>query len=196
MLEPVLYVVVMALFLAIIGKEKREAPARWLTAHLPLIARGRRASNSKTPPRSLSPEKKVPNNAPGPTDYKDIFPPSPRDALSAVAGTYPQPQKSRLSYSTFEEAKFRENIIPFTANYRDCTLSSYTPMGFSIDEIKALGDFPDYAELSGVPLPQGYQEFRIKTACARPYRPFRWAYHQTMCKPLYLETEPRISNRH
>ena len=48
-------------------------------------------------------------------------------------------------------------------------------------EVRALGDFPDYAKLSGVPLPQPYPECNIERAIPRPYRPFRWAYHQTMC---------------
>lgn len=50
-------------------------------------------------------------------------------------------------------------------------------------EIAAFGRFPDYAALSGVPLPCPYHNFNIATACARPYRPFRWPYHQTMCMP-------------
>jgi hypothetical protein len=68
-----------------------------------------------------------------------------------------------------------------TADYMTCEDERYTPTGFSVTEIKALGDFPDYAKLSGVPLPQEYPEFNIDTALARPYRPFRWGYHQTMC---------------
>jgi len=51
-------------------------------------------------------------------------------------------------------------------------------------EIAAYGDFPDYASLSGVPLPSEYKGFDITKALPRPYRPFRWVYHQTMCKPL------------
>ena len=53
--------------------------------------------------------------------------------------------------------------------------------GFTMEEIRALGDFPDYATLSGVPLPEAYPEFDIRTAKPRPFRPVRWAYHQTMC---------------
>lgn len=49
------------------------------------------------------------------------------------------------------------------------------------DEIAAYGRFPDYAALSGVPLPTAYPKFDIIKALPRPYRPFRWAYHQTMC---------------
>ena len=57
-----------------------------------------------------------------------------------------------------------------------------SPVARTKEEIEALGDFPDYAALSGVRLPKPYPEFDIKTAKPRPYRPFRWAYHQTMCK--------------
>jgi hypothetical protein len=41
--------------------------------------------------------------------------------------------------------------------------------------------FPDYASLSGIPLPKAYLGFNITRALPRPYRPFRWVYHQTMC---------------
>jgi hypothetical protein len=51
----------------------------------------------------------------------------------------------------------------------------------TLAEIAAYGPFPDYASLSGVPLPKPYPEFDIARALPRPYRPFRWAYHQTMC---------------
>jgi len=179
---PTFCVALIALLFAFIGKRKRETPSRWMTPRFTFIPRGRRASNSKTPPRSLSPEKKVPNHAPPPAEYQDIFPPSPRDVLPKVADKYPQAQKSKLSHGHLNEERFRKNIIPFTADYKTCASFTYTPMGFTVDEIKALGDFPDYASLSGVPLPEQYQNFKIETACARPYRPFRWAYHQTMCK--------------
>lgn len=57
-----------------------------------------------------------------------------------------------------------------------------TPTGMTLRDIQQLGDFPDYATLSGVPLPDPYPEFDIAKAMPRPYRPFRWSYHQTMCK--------------
>jgi len=183
---PTICVALIALLLAIIGKRKRETLSRWISPRFTSLPRGLQASNSKTPPRSFSPQKKVPNNAPQPVEYQDIFPPSPRDALPQVADKYPEAQKSKLSHGPLNEEHFRKNIIPFTVDYRECASSTYTPMGFSVDEIKALGDFPDYASLSGVPLPEYYQNFKIETACARPYRPFRWAYHQTMCKLLPL----------
>ena len=74
-----------------------------------------------------------------------------------------------------------ENVIAFEKDYRKSDPSTYTPMGISIGEVNALGDFPDYSKLSGVPLPEPYKEFKLDTAIPRPYRPFRWAYHQTMC---------------
>lgn len=56
-----------------------------------------------------------------------------------------------------------------------------TATGFTQEAIDKLGDFPDYASLSGVPLPSQYEgKFDISKARARPYRPLRWAYHQTM----------------
>lgn len=185
---PTICVGLIALLLAIVGKRNRELLARWISPSFTILPRGRRASDSKTPPRSFSLERKVPNNAPQPVEYQDIFPPSPRDALPQVADSYSEAQKSKLSYGPLNEESFRKNIIPFTVDYRECALSIYTPMGFSVDEIKTLGDFPNYALLSGVPLPEPYQNFKIETACARPYRPFRWAYHQTMCKlPLLTQ---------
>jgi hypothetical protein len=75
----------------------------------------------------------------------------------------------------------QKKMLPMTADYRTSPGKLYTPTGFSVDDIKKLGDFPDYATLSGVPLPSAYPEHDIGKAMPRPYRPFRWAYHQTMC---------------
>ncbi|KAF2225145.1 hypothetical protein BDZ85DRAFT_233593 [Elsinoe ampelina] len=73
------------------------------------------------------------------------------------------------------------NCVPDDQNVFDEKYHSrLTPTGFSMFDIKALGDFPDYAKLSGVPLPTSYPAFDIDRALPRPYRPFRWAYHQTM----------------
>ncbi len=143
--------------------------------------RGRRASSSKTPPRSLSPDRKVPNNDPPVLEYRDIFPPSRREALAKIAETVPAAQKQKLSGAEVDQEEFRKSNIPLTANYETCGPSTYTPTEFSIEEIKALGDFPDYAELSGVALPEPYRECEFQKALPRPYRPFRWSYHQTMC---------------
>ncbi|MCJ1353759.1 MAG: hypothetical protein MMC33_003746 [Icmadophila ericetorum] len=151
-----------------------------LLAYLPLTSRGRRASTSKTPPRSLSPEKKIPSNAPPPQDYKDVFPPSSRETLAKAAESSTSSQKEKLLRRELADGEFKKGLISFTADYRECGPSTYTPTEISIEEIKALGDFPDYARLSGVPLPRAYPEFDIDRALARPYRPLRWAYHQTM----------------
>ena len=174
------------IYVVLVPQRQRETLAHQLSSAIPFLPRGRRTSTSKTPPRSVSPEKSVPNNGPPPVEYKNIFPPSQRETLSKVAESYASPNKEKLQGGELNDAEFRKNIMPFEANYRECGPSTYTPMGFSVEEVKALGDFPDYAELSGVPLPTAYKEFKIETAVARPYRPFRWAYHQTMCIPPFV----------
>lgn len=165
-----------------LNKRRRMSFLQQFSSWIPGTDRGRRGSASKTPPRSLSPEKKVPSNAPPATNYKDVFPPSRREALSQAAVSLPAAEKKKLSGSELDQDNFKKNILPFTADYRKCGPFTYTPMQISIEEVRALGDFPDYATLGGVPLPDLYKEFEIGQALARPYRPFRWAYHQTMCK--------------
>ncbi|KAL8830211.1 MAG: hypothetical protein Q9170_005837 [Blastenia crenularia] len=155
-----------------------------LNPWLPLTPRSRRTESSNTPPRSVSPENKPPGNVPPPVEHKDIFPPWRRDALVPAAQSSSFARKNELpgAFNDSPAHVFRERLIPFETDYRICTspASTYTPMGISASEVTALGDFPDYAELSGVPLPSPYPEFKIETALPRPYRPFRWAYHQTM----------------
>ncbi|KAJ6110503.1 hypothetical protein N7486_002738 [Penicillium sp. IBT 16267x] len=126
--------------------------------------RGRRDSTAKTPPRSISPEKKNSHSAISPSSYNHALPPS--------GVTFRRHE--------IDEAEVRQNMLPMTADYMKSPGNLYTPTGFSIDEVKALGDFPDYATLSGVPLPDSYPVHDIEKAKPRPYRPFRWAYHQTM----------------
>jgi hypothetical protein len=77
---------------------------------------------------------------------------------------------------------WQQKVLPMETSYLDTEDSTFLPCGFSVKEIKALGDFPDYATLSGVPLPNPYLEFDVNKALPRPYRPFRWSYHQTMCE--------------
>lgn len=134
-----------------------------------------------TPTKSLTPEKQgLPNSnaPPTPPTYGDVFPPHRREALAdlssdAMDGRARQASERPPDYSRL------------TPDQRVCnsdqTLNHMTATGFTLDEIRQLGDFPDYATLSGVPLPEPYKEFDIKTAKPRPYRPLRWAYHQTMC---------------
>ena len=114
-----------------------------------------------------------------PTDYKDIFPPSSRDALKLALV-----KKNGMVLKERSHEGIIKNLISFAADYRDCGPSTCTPTGVSIEEIHALGNFPDYALMGGIPLPNPYREFDIAKAVARPYRPFRWAYHQTMGKSL------------
>ncbi|KAH7889921.1 hypothetical protein F5I97DRAFT_1998333 [Phlebopus sp. FC_14] len=39
---------------------------------------------------------------------------------------------------------------------------------------------PDYAKLTGFPAPRPIHDFDVNSARPRPYRPFRWEYHQNM----------------
>lgn len=131
----------------------------------------------------LSEEKNT--GSPSPTiGYRDILPPSCREALLKVAEKLPPARRQRIRAGQIDRAEFSKDVMSMHADYRDCGPLSFTPTGISVDEIDALQDFPDYAELSGVPLPKPYEEFKIETALPRPYRPFRWVYHQTMCTSL------------
>lgn len=139
-----------------------------------LVLRGRKSSTARTPPRSISPGKKNASGAASPSSYNHALPPQRRDSLLQL-------KDITVRWREVDEAEVRQNILPMTANYMDSPGNMYTPTGFSVDEVKVLGDFPDYATLSGVPLPRPYNEHVIENALPRPYRPFRWAYHQTMC---------------
>lgn len=138
-----------------------------------------RASSAGTPPREIPSEKS--NKAP--SNHADVLPPQGREALTRV----------KSDAKAVDEQQVKERALPMKMNYRTCSDTKYTPTGFSVQEIKSLGDFPDYAELSGVPLPAAYPEFDIDKALPRPYRPFRWAYHQTMCRYSRRE-EGRIAD--
>lgn len=133
--------------------------------------RGRRDSTAKTPPRSFSPDKPQPSS---PISYNSALPPQRRAALADV-------KSDVVPWQEVSEEEVSRQVLPMKADYRTSPGNLYTPTGFSIQEVKALGDFPDYATLSGVPLPSPYPQFDINKAISRPYRPFRWAYHQTMC---------------
>lgn len=154
-----------------------------------LRIRRRRNSGASTPPRSFSFSNKSSESTLQPAvptlDFVNTFPPSRRPALLELGGI-----------TSSEKEPFtdpRGDSLPTTNPYSlgDDPLKR-TPTGFSLAEIKALGDFPGYDVLSGVPLPQPYQNFDPERAVARPYRPFRWSYHQTMCKihsnPVFLDS--------
>ncbi|KAK0258692.1 hypothetical protein LTR91_012660 [Friedmanniomyces endolithicus] len=147
-----------------------------------LHLRRRRATNSLTPPRSLSPEKQESAlDKPSPTpDYSDVFPPSRRHVLAELpADALNGPGESARELGA-KDADYLKRVPSCEATDTEDLLHHTTPTGFTVSEVKRLGDFPDYAALSGVPLPEPYHAFDISKALPRPYRPFRWAYHQTM----------------
>lgn len=139
-----------------------------------ITLRGRKDSTSRTPPRSISPDKKQADSTTSPTSYNHALPPSRREALLQQKGAV-------IRWKEVDESEMRQSLLPITADFRTSPGNLYTPTGFSVDDVKALGDFPDYATLSGIPLPQPYPEHQLEKALPRPYRPFRWSYHQTMC---------------
>lgn len=141
-------------------------------------------ANSLVESKELSSEEKKTGSPLPKIGYRDIFPPSGREALLKVAEKLPPARRQRIRAGQIGQAEFRKDVMSMHADYRECGPSSFTPTGISVEEIDALQDFPDYAELSGVPLPKPYEEFKIETALPRPYRPFRWVYHQTMCTSL------------
>lgn len=161
----------------ILNRKQRDIVLERLGVH------SRRASASLTPPRSLSPEKQglPPNSSPCVPEYQDVFPPSRRYALADLPpDAFSGPGKSAKELS--EQPPDYSKLVPdkSVAN-ADALKDHVTATGFTVEEIRRLGDFPDYAALSGVPLPTPYPDFDITKAKFRPYRPLRWAYHQTMC---------------
>lgn len=52
---------------------------------------------------------------------------------------------------------------------------------------------PNYFKLSGVPPPKPLSHFDIDKAKPRPYRPFRWEYHQTMGMHSFTRPHARHS---
>ena len=109
------------------------------------------------------------------------FPPSRRHVLASLSG-----------FEKFRRDGVRREILPETLRARTLSTTTtmaadldkddlYTPTGFSTQEIRALGRFPDYGLLSGVrppvPVPPDWD---ISKAVFRPYRPLRWGYHQHM----------------
>jgi len=52
----------------------------------------------------------------------------------------------------------------------------------SYQDGEELFEMDDYFKLTGVPSPKPLLDFDVGEALPRPYRPFRWQYHQTMCK--------------
>lgn len=121
-------------------------------------------------------------------EYKHTFPPSRRSALADLTNSLVSAGGASVK-GLVERAhgSDRYKCLPDKQNVLAPLYKTYsTPTGFTVEDIEALGNFPDYATLSGVPLPAAYINFDIETALPRPYRPFRWEYHQTMCKSFSL----------
>lgn len=144
----------------------------------PLPICRRRLSGDKKPPHSPSPNT-TPNHLQGP-NYVNTFPPSRRFTLAET--NQAMDWEVIPKGFTLTNPDWTKNQVPLEACYHQVDPFLFTPCQFSILEIKKLGNFPDYATLSGVPLPKPYLTFDIKTALPRPYRPLRWPYHQTMGK--------------
>ncbi|KAF4995748.1 hypothetical protein FDECE_12697 [Fusarium decemcellulare] len=106
-------------------------------------------------------------------DYTKAYPPSQRHVLPEISPAFSSSANVDLSVSP-------KPLLRLDEDYRLASPTKYNFTGFSVSEIRQLGDFPDYAKLSGVPLPSPLKNFNVETALPRPYRPFRWAYHQTM----------------
>ena len=153
--------------------------------------RGRRISSADTPPRSLSPDQVPKNSQPRSSEYVNTFPPLTRENLLHAAANLPEDRRTILEHSTFDEKKWTKSILGFEDDYRKADPSKYIYTGYTVEEIRALGDFPDYSALSEIPLPEPYHDHDINKALPRPYRPFRWAYHQTMCKTTSIVINAR-----
>jgi hypothetical protein len=127
---------------------------------------------------TFSKEKSIKGTVTEDVDYKDVFPQETKCSIEVR-----EYERGWQFIRTYEE---RQNK-PILFNVHHATLEGdrVSPTGYTLEGIYRLGDFPDYAILSGVPLPNVYQNFNINTALPRPYRPFRWAYHQTMDKMRY-----------
>ncbi|KAJ5184029.1 hypothetical protein N7492_001645 [Penicillium capsulatum] len=127
----------------------------------------RKDSTPETPPRSISSDKHK-NNTMLPTTFAHVLPPSRRECAGSI------------SPRAVNEETIQMHSLPMTMDYTTSPCNLYTSTGFSVGDILHLGDFPDYATLSGIPHPTPYPAHDINTAYPRPYRPFRWGYHQTM----------------
>ncbi len=112
------------------------------------------------------------------------FPPSQREQLRKLRAAMPPAQQQALGDLAFDQGDFERSLLRLDEDYRTADGSKYVYTGYSVREIRALGDFPDYAAISEVPLPRPYEGFDIDRALPRPYRPIRWVYHQTMCKRI------------
>ncbi|KAL7622489.1 hypothetical protein AAE478_007996 [Parahypoxylon ruwenzoriense] len=158
-----------ALVLQRLGIKRQRASSRPSTPSLEKQPSSSSSSSSSSKPLASSS-----------SDLHSTLPPSQRDVLRSLLPTFTPAQRKATGDLSFDEAACARALLALEEDYRTADAEKYCYSGFKVREIRALGDFPDYAALSGVPLPQPYKEFDIDRALPRPYRPFRWAYHQTM----------------
>ncbi|KAK2060750.1 hypothetical protein LY76DRAFT_540374 [Colletotrichum caudatum] len=126
--------------------------------------------------------------------YVNSFPPSQRHKIAELGSQYANVVEE------VDLATTPKPLLKLDEDYRTASPDSFSSSGFSIADIQSLGDFPDYATLSGVPLPSPLTGFNVEKAVPRPYRPFRWAYHQTMSltkmdTDFWIELENNYKNR-
>jgi hypothetical protein len=126
------------------------------------------------PARSPSPQKGAPSTSSEKYDYSHSFPPIHQAYFSGLVAGGAHVQCVDLAVAP-------KPLLRLDVDYRHADPASFNFTGFSVADIRALGNFPDYAKLSGVPLPAPLPDFDVDKAVPRPYRPFRWSYHQTMC---------------
>ncbi|KAK3400810.1 hypothetical protein B0T20DRAFT_505155 [Sordaria brevicollis] len=140
--------------------------------------KGRERAPSVThPPKEK--EQKQPKPKPD-LPYLLQFPPSRRHVLATLPGF------EKVDIQPVAPETLKSQALPTVTTPDFDKYGFYTPTGFSTQDIKKLGRFPDYAALSGVrdpnPVPENWD---IAKAKFRPYRPFRWGYHQHMALMKY-----------
>ncbi|OLN86912.1 hypothetical protein CCHL11_04611 [Colletotrichum chlorophyti] len=138
-----------------------------------LIIKRKRVSSFSRTSSPIRPTNVATARTPKKQSYMNVFPPSRRTALAELGSRY-------ADVTEVDLAATPKPILKIETDYRTARSSDFNFSGFSVGDIQSLGDFPDYAALSGVPLPEPLENFDIDKAVPRPYRPFRWAYHQTM----------------
>lgn len=113
-------------------------------------------------------------------DFKGQFPPSRRECIFSSTDEKTLNVRRCLKGASPTPGHLQSWQLPSTKAQPHGEIVLFTPTGFSTDDITALGKIPDYSVLSGVPHPKPCPNFDINKAVFRPFRPFRFGYHQTM----------------
>lgn len=111
------------------------------------------------------------------SNYSKVFPPSRRSVvtnyLSHFHNIYTQTEHDDRSI-------LAKKLLPTIHEGSSPLQPESSILDFTAQEIRDIGDLPQYDILTGVRLPEPYQDFNHTTALPRPYRPFRWGYQQNM----------------